>query len=43
VVRSFGRRVIQRVSGGYSFSVIRPRFHESFPVEDPAVREAFAA
>ncbi len=43
LVRSFGRRVIQRVSGGYSFSEVRPRFHESFPSEDPMVRAAFAA
>jgi hypothetical protein len=43
LVRSFGRRVIQRVSGGYSFSEVRPRFHQSFPSEDPQVRAAFAA
>ena len=43
VVRSFGQQVIQRVSAGYSFSVVRPDFHESFPTDDPTVREAFAA
>jgi hypothetical protein len=43
LVRSFGQRVIQRVSGGYTLSVVRPGFHRSFPVEDPVVRQAFAA
>jgi hypothetical protein len=43
VVRSFGQKVIQRVSAGYALSVVRPDFHESFPVDDPVVRAAFAA
>ncbi len=43
LVRSFGQKVIQRVSGGYALSVVRPDFHPTFPVEDPAVRAAFAA
>jgi hypothetical protein len=43
LVRSFGTSVIQRVSGGYTLGIVRPRFHQSFPSADPAVREAFAA
>jgi hypothetical protein len=41
VVRSFGRKVIQRVAVGHVLSSVRPSFHESFPT-DPVVRRAFA-
>src|SRR5438045_7101770 len=41
VTRSFGARVIQRVGGGYAYSVVRPSFTADFP-GDPAAREEFA-
>jgi hypothetical protein len=41
-VRSFGRRVIHRVSAGHDYSVVRPSFTEDFPA-DPALRDRFAA
>ncbi|HEY0709788.1 MAG TPA: hypothetical protein VGG33_23445 [Polyangia bacterium] len=43
ITRSFGSSVIQRVSTGYSFSVVRPSFLPDFPAPDQATREAFAA
>jgi hypothetical protein len=42
VVRSFGRRVIQRVSGGYSLSYTRPDFAPDFPAVEPRVAQLFA-
>ncbi len=40
--RSFGSRVIQRLSAGHSFSVTRPTFADGFP-EDSTTRELFRA
>lgn len=42
VVRSFPGAVIQRVSLGHQYSVVRPSFTADFP-EDEAARAAFAA
>jgi hypothetical protein len=41
VVRQFGRSVIQRVSGGHEYSVVRPSFTSDFP-DDPQLRARFA-
>jgi hypothetical protein len=41
VTRSFGTRVIQRVSGGYGYSVVRPSFTPDFP-DDPVAKAEFA-
>lgn len=41
VTRQFGTRVIQRVSAGHGFSVVRPSFTPDYPEADPAVRAAF--
>jgi hypothetical protein len=43
ITRSFGSSVIQRVSAGHSFSVVRPSFVPGFPATDQATRDAFAA
>jgi hypothetical protein len=42
VVRSFGKRVIQRVSAGYSLSYTRPDFAPEFPVVEPRIAQLFA-
>jgi hypothetical protein len=39
--RSFGSAVIQRVTAGYGYSVVRPSFTGQFP-DDPAARAGFA-
>jgi len=39
--RSFGTAVIQRVSAGYGYSVVRPSFTDQFP-DDPAAKAEFA-
>ena len=41
VTRSFGRRVIERVGGGYAYSVVRPSFTPEFP-DDPVAKAQFA-
>jgi hypothetical protein len=41
VVRSFGRRVIHRVSGGHELTSVRPGFTRDFP-DDPDARALFA-
>jgi hypothetical protein len=41
VTRSFGTAVIQRVGGGYAYSVVRPFFTPDFP-DDPVAKEEFA-
>lgn len=41
VARSFGRRVIQRVTGGHDVSSVRPSFTDDFP-DDPSARLLFA-
>jgi hypothetical protein len=41
VTRSFGTRLIERVSLGHGFSVVRPSFTPEF-VQDPLVRAEFA-
>jgi hypothetical protein len=41
VVRRYGRNVIQQISGGHEYSVVRPSFTPDFP-EDPQARADFA-
>jgi hypothetical protein len=41
VTRSFGRRVVQRVSAGHSFSVRRTAVTDDFPEADEALRARF--